>query len=403
MKIKYDRILDDERESDVPVPADPIQEAEWASWENLKTNDDLPKGSHIRITDPNGADLFTIFVEEVDQADKQGWGYKYGSILIYPLLSVESTNISGPNWNPGDIVLASSGGEGILKNVESYIKIKYDPIFAVPGGGPADGGIVVGNHITGGTTGFTGVITEVVDGINPYIIVDVDGGDPFVADGETDFTVDELGILTPVVTVVEIDYYMNVYVTSALPFVIGDSIGNNDTAETADSTDMSTHPISIGEILSGTASVATSEIAAYAGTGFEASLARIKNIAGTYQLNERLHTPSGGLALAGDVANASDDIEGWELMNYDWATNTASTYRSNMVFNEIPSGLIDSLNSVFATAAPYETGTLCLYRNGIRQIPVNDYTEIDATQFKFVIPPDAGPPADTLLIDYLKA
>lgn len=69
------------------------------------------------------------------------------------------------------------------------------------------------------------------------------------------------------------------------------------------------------------------------------------------------------------------------------------------VFNEVPGGAIDGLNTVFTTAYSFVSGTTDLYFNGSRQRIGVDYNETGATQITLAFAPIVG---DNLIIDYVK-
>jgi hypothetical protein len=71
-----------------------------------------------------------------------------------------------------------------------------------------------------------------------------------------------------------------------------------------------------------------------------------------------------------------------------------------MVWGEIPTGTIDGTNQSYSTAKPYQSGSLGLYLNGLRQRPVSDYSETGSQSFHLVNPPLPG---DSLNIDYVQS
>lgn len=68
------------------------------------------------------------------------------------------------------------------------------------------------------------------------------------------------------------------------------------------------------------------------------------------------------------------------------------------VFGETPAGAINGVNDVFETAFNYYTGTLRVFRNGLR-LPPSAYTESGPDEFTMNQPPGVN---DTLLVDYIK-
>jgi hypothetical protein len=71
---------------------------------------------------------------------------------------------------------------------------------------------------------------------------------------------------------------------------------------------------------------------------------------------------------------------------------------SGYVIGEAAGGAIDGVNKVFSSANAFLASSLAVYLNGLRQRRVDDYNEIGATQFQFLLAPHVG---DTISIDYL--
>lgn len=71
---------------------------------------------------------------------------------------------------------------------------------------------------------------------------------------------------------------------------------------------------------------------------------------------------------------------------------------SPQIFNEIPTGVIDGVNSQFTTGFPYVVGTLRVFFNGSRKYPLA-FTRIDEYTFELPVPPFVG---DKLMVDYEK-
>lgn len=70
------------------------------------------------------------------------------------------------------------------------------------------------------------------------------------------------------------------------------------------------------------------------------------------------------------------------------------------VYNEIPTGSLNGVNTVFGTEFNYLTNSLSVYLNGIRQVrTAGHYSESGTNNFTMSEPPLAG---DILLIDYQK-
>ena len=74
----------------------------------------------------------------------------------------------------------------------------------------------------------------------------------------------------------------------------------------------------------------------------------------------------------------------------------SSDYR-NRIFNEVPKGVKDSVNTEFTTAFDFRGNTLRIYKNGIRLAETNDYTLGDKNQIHFVVAPTD---TDVLIADY---
>lgn len=69
---------------------------------------------------------------------------------------------------------------------------------------------------------------------------------------------------------------------------------------------------------------------------------------------------------------------------------------SAFVDGETPSGLVNDSNTVFTIASTPVTGSVKVFKNGMRQKVTSDYT-ISGTTITFVVAPETG---DTLLVDY---
>lgn len=69
--------------------------------------------------------------------------------------------------------------------------------------------------------------------------------------------------------------------------------------------------------------------------------------------------------------------------------NTISS--SDFVTDETPAGAIDTVNTIFTTLVPYKKGSVEVYLNGIKQIPVVHFNEGPLSQqITFTDPPDTG-------------
>lgn len=92
--------------------------------------------------------------------------------------------------------------------------------------------------------------------------------------------------------------------------------------------------------------------------------------------------PSAGKALVATSATTAQ----WQ------ATGGTITF----IDNETPSGVVDGVNTIFTLAQLPASGSLHLYKNGLRQRPTIDYTIVGQT-ITFVVAPDA---LANLLADY---
>lgn len=99
---------------------------------------------------------------------------------------------------------------------------------------------------------------------------------------------------------------------------------------------------------------------------------------------------AGGYYTSTDVEGALQEI-GAQLATIPPATNFQE--------NEIPSGAIDGVNTIFTTAFSFIISSLKIYLNGLRQMPgiTFDYTITGPNQFTFNAAPRSG---SQLLVDY---
>ena len=68
---------------------------------------------------------------------------------------------------------------------------------------------------------------------------------------------------------------------------------------------------------------------------------------------------------------------------------------------EVPIGVIDGVNALFATSRPYIAGTLMVYLNGLLLSPGDDYTETDNTTCTLTAAPQTeGSYVDKLIAVY---
>jgi hypothetical protein len=70
----------------------------------------------------------------------------------------------------------------------------------------------------------------------------------------------------------------------------------------------------------------------------------------------------------------------------------------SLITNETPTGVINGVNTIFATSQPFQGTDLNPYLNGLRQRINQDFTILSATTFSMTAAPLAG---DTLNVDYI--
>lgn len=74
---------------------------------------------------------------------------------------------------------------------------------------------------------------------------------------------------------------------------------------------------------------------------------------------------------------------------------------ADFVINEVPAGVINGINTAYATAFIFRAGTLQVFLNGVLQTPGVHYTEdTDQLGFTMITPIPVG--TDTLLVNYTK-
>lgn len=72
------------------------------------------------------------------------------------------------------------------------------------------------------------------------------------------------------------------------------------------------------------------------------------------------------------------------------------------MYNEVATGAINNVNTVFTSAVAFATGKLRVYLNGVRQILGDDYTVTDVDEITFTFAPKAAPGnPDIVTFDYL--
>lgn len=102
----------------------------------------------------------------------------------------------------------------------------------------------------------------------------------------------------------------------------------------------------------------------------------------------------GGSALLVKVATNEWDLLGTQ----PGGGGSGDLTTTNFVFNEVPSGTVNGSNTAFTIANTPTSGTLSVYRNGLRMKNIVDYT-FSGTTLTFVVAPETG---DELLTDYMK-
>lgn len=111
----------------------------------------------------------------------------------------------------------------------------------------------------------------------------------------------------------------------------------------------------------------------------------------THTATTKSHSGTVNIMLPQDAADISDLTTA--VNNLENGINNAS-----VVGNEQPVGLVNGSNTAFTTASNMATGSLKVFRNGIRLKGGGvDFTQGSGNAFTFVTAPNTG---DTLLVDY---
>lgn len=79
--------------------------------------------------------------------------------------------------------------------------------------------------------------------------------------------------------------------------------------------------------------------------------------------------------------------------------NTGPAGDGTQVFNETPGGSLDGVNAVFTTAHTFQSGSTCVYTNGLRERLGVGYAETGSAEITFTDPLLTD---DDLIIDYLR-
>lgn len=108
--------------------------------------------------------------------------------------------------------------------------------------------------------------------------------------------------------------------------------------------------------------------------------------------NPTLEVGEVGLETDTGSMKVGDGATAWNALGY-WMRE---------VVGETPTGAIDGVNNVFTIAAAHRTGSLKVFKNGVRQFDGgSDINVLSPTTFEYV----AGPPdvPDAHRVDYWKA
>jgi hypothetical protein len=76
---------------------------------------------------------------------------------------------------------------------------------------------------------------------------------------------------------------------------------------------------------------------------------------------------------------------------------TGPSGNGTQVFGEVPSGTLNGSNETFTVSNSFQTGTTCVYRNGLREHLGVGYTE-SSPELLFTTPPLGS---DVITVDYL--
>jgi len=105
-------------------------------------------------------------------------------------------------------------------------------------------------------------------------------------------------------------------------------------------------------------------------------------------------------------AGAVNSVTGTAVDNSDPANPVINLPAANGSSNEqvgiTPTGTINGTNKIFTLPSAYVSGKIKVFRNGVRQTPIDDFTEVSTTSIEFISAPVAdGFGAEKLLIDYI--
>lgn len=105
---------------------------------------------------------------------------------------------------------------------------------------------------------------------------------------------------------------------------------------------------------------------------------------------------NGGNESSLDTANPTQDMS---FHSFEEQPFPVVIQSGNIITDEIPSGLINSSNTLFTTAFPYKSNTVNIYLNGAKLTNGVDFTLNLPQQFTTSVPPMTG---DNLRIDYIR-
>jgi len=79
--------------------------------------------------------------------------------------------------------------------------------------------------------------------------------------------------------------------------------------------------------------------------------------------------------------------------------NSGATDISALVFNEIPSGLINATNTEYTTASSFIPESVVVKSNGMTLKPIDEYVTIGDNKIQLTFSPQIG---ELILVDYIK-
>lgn len=121
----------------------------------------------------------------------------------------------------------------------------------------------------------------------------------------------------------------------------------------------------------------------------------IQNLGGEDTLAVALNDSTLGIKSLKDSTGIGFAVRDGVIVIYNTGGGLSS---SNFVFNEVPSGTINGVNTTFTLANTPTAGTVVVFLRGLRMKLTTDYT-ISGTTLTMINIPDTG---DDLIVDYLK-